>query len=318
MLTFAPVGLLSVLLLALAQYVDAHAHYDEHDLDASVRAALAAPNAAAIVLLTPPDTFDHPGHSDADALLAAAKPHRGRLAVAGGGGTLNAMIQQTPPDGVTAEIRRRFQDRAEELVRLGAAGFGEITAEHFAGVTPWQAAPADHPLLLLLAEVARRHGVPIVLHMEAVPAEMPLPPGLKSPPNAPRLRENISGFERLLGAGANVIWAHAGADGTGFRTPDLCRRLLKAHPNLFMELKVDPKNPGLNPLVRDGRVVPEWLQLFREFPDRFVIGSDQHYPEPREGVQRWEAAVLLLNQLPEDLRRSIGRDNALRLYKGAK
>jgi predicted TIM-barrel fold metal-dependent hydrolase len=93
---------------------------------------------------------------------------------------------------------------------------------------------------------------------------------------------------------------------------------LKAHANLFMELKVDPKIPGMNPLVRDGQVVPEWLQLFREFPDRFIIGSDQHYPEPAETTQRWQAAVLLLNQLPEDLRRSIGHDNALRLYRGAK
>lgn len=315
--------LLSVVLLApaLTAYVDAHAHYDDRDVAASVRAALAAlpqQNATAIFLLTPPDTFDHPGHFDADAMLAAAKPHRGKLVVVGGGGTLNAVIQRTPPNGVTAEVRGTFQDRAEELLRLGAAGFGEITAEHFAGGTPYQSAPADHPLLVLLAQIAARHGVPIVLHMEAVPADMPLPARLESPPNAPRLRENISAFERLLGAGANVIWAHAGADGTGFRTPDLCRRLLKAHANLFMELKVDPKNPGLNPLVRDGKVVPEWLRLFREFPDRFIIGSDQHYPAPAEGVQRWQAAVLLLNQLPEDLRRSIGRDNALRLYEGAK
>jgi predicted TIM-barrel fold metal-dependent hydrolase len=307
---------------AISPYIDAHAHY-EADLQSSLRAVLEAldrENATSIVLLTPPDTFDHPGHADADAMLDAAKGYRGKLLIAGGGATLNAMIQQVPADGVTPQIRKQFEDRAEELLREGAAGFGEITAEHFAGITPYQSAPADHPLLLLLAEIASRHGVPIDLHMEAVPAAMPLPARFKSPPNAPRLRENLSAFERLLAHDrrAKIIWAHAGADGTGQRTPALCRRLLKAHPNLSMELKVDPRNPGLNPLLEEGRIRPEWLQLFAEFPDRFVIGSDQHYPEP-SGVeqQRWQAAVLLLNQLPDPLRRSIGRENALRIYARA-
>ncbi|HZR06952.1 MAG TPA: hypothetical protein VFA79_00120 [Myxococcales bacterium] len=304
---------------SVAPYIDAHTHYDEHDLQGSIRsarAALAHQNASAILLLTPPDTFDHPGHYDADEMIARAKPYPRELIVVGGGGTLNAMIQQVAPDAVTARIRAQFEERAEALLRAGAAGFGEITAEHFAGGTPYQAAPADHPLLLLLADVAARRGVPIDLHMEAVPAAMPLPARFKSPPNAPQLRENISGFERLLAhdRGAKIIWAHAGADGTGFRTPELCRRLLEAHPNLYMELKVDPQNPGLNPLVQDGAVRPEWLRLFGEFPDRFIIGSDQHYPEPPQGEQRWQAAVLLLNQLPEPVRRSIGRENVLHIY----
>ena len=304
---------------ALTPYIDAHTHFDELDLAASIDSALAAlgrQNAAALFLLTPPDTFDHPGHSDADGILPLARAHRGKLVVLGGGGTLNAMVQQVPAGEVGPQIRKQFQDRAEELLREGVGGFGEVTAEHFAGVTPWQSAPADHPLFLLLAEISARSGAPIDLHMEAVPKAMPLPPGLKSPPNAPRLRENIAGFERLLAHDprARVIWAHAGADGTGFRTPALCRRLLKSHANLFMELKVDPRNPGLNPLLEGGRIQGDWLQLFQDFPDRFIIGSDQHYPEPAGGEQRWQAAVQLLNQLPAALQRSIGRENVLHIY----
>jgi predicted TIM-barrel fold metal-dependent hydrolase len=213
-------------------------------------------------------------------------------------------------------MRKRFEERAEELLREGVAGFGEMTAEHFAGVTPYQASPPDHPLFLLLAEIAGRHGAPIDLHMEAVPKAMPLPPGLKSPPNAKVLRENISGFERLLAhePRAAIVWAHAGQDGTGFRTPELCARLLKAHPNLYMELKVDPKNPGLNSPLAEGRIKPDWLQFLKEFPDRFIIGSDQHYPEPPGAEQRWQAAVLLLNQLPAEVRAKVASENALRIY----
>ena len=191
-----------------------------------------------------------------------------------------------------------------------------MTAEHFAGATPYQYAPADHPLFLLLADIAAQYGVPINLHMEAVPRAMSLPLAFKSPPNAPQLHANIPAFERLLAHNprAKIIWAHAGADGTGFRTPELCRRLLQRHPNLYMEIKLDPGNVGQNFPMAGNQIKPDWLKLLQDFPDRFIIGSDQHYPEPK-GLQRWQAVVLLFNQLPADLRKKIGTENALRIYQ---
>lgn len=169
----------------------------------------------------------------------------------------------------------------------------------------------------MLADIAAQHGVPIDIHMEAVPAAMPLPSLLKSPPNAPELHENIAAFERLLAHNrrAKIIWAHAGTDGTGFRTPDLCRRLLQANPNLYMEIKMDPENVGKNYPAADGKIKPDWLKLFQDFPDRFIIGSDQHYPEPK-GTQRWQTVVMLFNQLPADLRKKIGTENIQHLYSG--
>jgi predicted TIM-barrel fold metal-dependent hydrolase len=117
---------------------------------------------------------------------------------------------------------------------------------------------------------------------------------------------------------ARIIWAHAGSDGTGHRTPDLTRRLLRAHANLFVELKADPVNPGRNYPLADGRIKPEWLSLLQDFPDRFIVGSDQHYPEPNNQPQRWQAIVLLLNQLPADLQRRIGSDNARAIFPKAR
>ncbi len=304
---------------AVSPYIEGHSHFDEKDIDGSIRSALQAlgrQNTTKIYLQMPPDTFDSPGHYDAEVILDAAKKHPDQLGVLGGGGSLNAMIQQSARSGDTGkEVQKKFRDRAEELLRKGVAGFGEMTAEHFAGNTPYQYAPADHPLFLLLADIAAQHGVPIDLHLEAVPEAMPLPPNLKSPPNAPQLHENIAAFERLLAHNprAKIIWAHAGSDGTGYRTPELSRRLLLAHPNLYMEIKTDPENPGKNFPLAGGKIKPEWLQLFQDFPDRFLIGSDQHYPEPK-GKQRWQTVVELFNQLPEDLRRKIGTENALRIY----
>jgi len=306
---------------ALAPFVEEHAHFDEKDPAGAVRSAVAAlgrENAAMIVFQISPDTFEHPGRYDTEIILSEVKKHPGKLAITGGGGSLNAMIMKSVATGDAGlEVQKKFKARAEELLREGVIGFGEMTAEHFDGFTPYQAAPPDHPLFLLLADLAAEHNVPIDLHMEAVPQDMPLPADLKSPPNASRLHANIAAFERLLAHNprAKVIWAHLGSDFTGFRTVELDRRLLLGHPNLYMEIKTDPDAHGKTyPLGFDGKIKSDWLKLFTDFPDRFVIGSDQHYPEPKDADKRWQETILLFNQLPADVRKKIGTENVAAIY----
>lgn len=218
------------------------------------------------------------------------------------------------------EIKREFSKRAEELLREGVSGFGELSTEHLSlpqsPVKDYEYAPADHPLMRLLADIAAEHNVPIDLHMEAVPTDMPMLPEF-SAPNPPQLYANIAALERLLSYNprAKIIWAHAGSDNIGYRTPELARQLFQAHPNLFMEIKYDPNFPGKNPPIVDGKVKPEWLKLFSDFPDRFIIGSDQHYdPLATVPLSRGQQNALLTSQLPPDLKRKIGIENALRIY----
>jgi predicted TIM-barrel fold metal-dependent hydrolase len=307
-------------------FIDVHTHLDPTDTERSIgRAvqAVQAENEAGVLFLPPPLPPDSKNPYDYEVLRSATSGHGSKLAFLGGGGTLNVMIQQAVRnEWVTPELVKRFRAQAEEIVREDAVGFGEMAAEHFAtgAGTYYEYAPPDHPLFLLLADISAEHGgIPIDLHMEAVPHVMKLPDGFASPPNPPQLHPNIEGFERLLAhnRGAKIVWAHAGWDNTGFRTPELMRRLLGAHPNLYMEIKIDPAAPGKNSPLEDGRagaIKPQWLRLFQDFSDRFVIGSDQHYPEPAATVQRWQPVVLLLNQLPPDLRRKIGQDNAVSIY----
>jgi predicted TIM-barrel fold metal-dependent hydrolase len=174
----------------------------------------------------------------------------------------------------------------------------------------------------MLADIAAETGLPITMHLEAVPRTMALPPSWHVEGIAPpkELTSNIVELERLLAHNerAKVVWAHGGWDNTGHRTPELCRQLLQAHPNLYMELKIDPRRPGLNsPLTggASGTLKPEWLKLFEDFPDRFVLGSDQHYPMPADNVQRWEGVVRLFNELPPDLQRRFGTENARSIYR---
>ena len=308
--------------VALSPYIDVHTHLDESDVDGSMQSAIRAmpeENLAQIVFMPSPFTLADANRFDVERLLPAAKKYPGKIAVLGGGGTLNPMIIDAARTGDAGpDVQKKFRERAEAILAAGAVGFGEMAAEHFPSATPYEYAPPDHPLFLLLADIAAQHDVPISIHMEAVPQDMDLPAPLKSPPNPPRLHANIAAFERLLSHNprAKIVWAHLAWDNTGYRTPELMRRLLEAHPNLFMEIKLDPVDTAkTSPLTNgaSGTIKPEWLKLLTDFQDRFFIGSDQHYPQG-SGPRRWQPAVLLFNQLPAAVRQKIGTENAMRLY----
>jgi predicted TIM-barrel fold metal-dependent hydrolase len=313
---------------AAIPYIDTHVHFDAKVIStpsSEIAAALQEmphENAAKLIFMPGPFLPDDKTRFDHEAFLVAVKENPGKLAFQAGGGSLNVMIQESVRSGdASAAVQQKFKARAEQILRDGAVGFGEMSSEHlsFSASQAYETAPPDHFLFLLLADIAAAHKTPIELHLDIVPKEIPLPSDLKSPPNPATLQENLTSFERLLAhnARAKIIWAHAGSDGLGYRTPDLCRHLLQAHPNLYMEIKIDPQELGKNPpLAADGTIQPQWLKLFNDFPDRFVIGSDQHYASGRAmtGPQRWQMPVLLLNQLPAGLRQKIATENALRIF----
>ena len=79
---------------------------------------------------------------------------------------------------MSPELLAQFTSAAQAIVAAGAAAFGELAAEHFSAARkypnhPYESAPADHPLLLALADIAASYGMPVELHMEAVPRDVP-------------------------------------------------------------------------------------------------------------------------------------------------
>jgi len=142
------------------------------------------------------------------------------------------------------------------------------------------------------------------------------------------LQANIEAFERLLAHNCKtkIVWAHAGSDPLGYFTPTLVRGLIERHPNLA--LSVRPTSPRPGAMVHPtGDVDAEWIAVLRDFPDRFVLGSDTmivatHYtgpPTPRLFSNRGEGQRRgirrLLSVLPPDMARRIGYENAERIYK---
>ena len=320
-------------------WVDTHMHLvGDHtgNFASALAEAVAAMDQAGVrraIVLPTPQTSEVPRFYDHGDFAASLKRYPGRFAFLGGA-ALNRLIHDTAPDRVDAALRARFERLAGEVLAAGAAGFGEMGVHHLS-VTPghiYSDAPADHPLFLLLADIAARRNVPIDMHLDGVAEDMPLPQGLAAPPNPRTLRANLAAFERLLAHNrqARIVWAHAGSDQLGHSSPQLAHELLGRHPNLFMSLRLMPgRAPQNHTLTPNMQVQPQWQRVFRAFPDRFTIGTDQFFASPGGpggrglgpaavfaglSARNRERTLAFLAALPPDLLAPIARDNALRIY----
>lgn len=270
---------------------------------------------------------------------------RQRFGFLAGGGTLNVMLHRYGnPALVTDEVRARFARTAREIVESGARGFGEIASLHLSAMPghPFEFVPADHPLLLLLADIAAEHGLPIDLHMDASDGPTRLPETYSRAQNPAELPDTVAPLKRLLAHNprAAIVWAHGGSDPVGGQGPALLSQLMDLHENLFVSLRLLPDRPpgqrggGANLGHEHGNrvftvagIVPEWLTLLRRHPDRFVIGTDVFIVSPNmrgggpavtfaaANMAHFAASNRFLSLLPGDLMQRIATDNARRIYR---
>jgi hypothetical protein len=112
------------------------------------------------------------------------------------------------------------------------------------------------------------------------------------------------------GKKTRMIWAHTGIGGVPVARVD---ELMARYPFLMGELSY---RPGLT-CSEQGKLslCPEWRALLLKYPTRFLIGSDtwvnnrwQSYDELMREYRSW------LGDLPADVARKIGWDNAAHLF----
>lgn len=60
-----------------------------------------------------------------------------------------------------------------------------------------------------------------------------------------------------------ILWAHG-----GFDKPSVISEMLGKHKNLWTDLAFRTD------MGSDGAVNPEWLEIFKRYPDRFMVGTD--------------------------------------------
>ena len=319
-------------------WIDTHMHLRRGSgtYEGAVSRAVALMDQAGIsmaVLLPPP--FADAGHAknryDVEELARLTRVFPGRFLFLSGGGSINAIIERTPPDQVTDALQAEFVHKAESILNAGARGFGELGVMHlalFPGHPSYRVRP-DHPLFLVLADIAAEHDAVMDIHMDLVERDAATPKRLERFGNPRRLDSNLAAFERLLAhnRGAKIVLAHAGWDVTGQWSAAVSRRLLSAHPNLYMSLKIVSRGARLKNRLVSGqppKVVDDWLTVFMAFPERFVIGSDSFVAEPGAtgaapgGVTQFHGGLIasFLDSLPADLAQRFASENALALYGG--
>lgn len=281
---------------------------------------------ALVVVVPGPVSNEHEEQS----LRQAVMKHPDRLRLMAGGAILSPYLQNIEPEDVTDDDRARFRQIAAQLLREGAAGFGEMISYHLsmADHHSFQYASPDHPLYLLLADIAAEHNVAIDLHMEAIVNRRPMPENLQraSSRNPKALEPTIPAFERLLehNARARIVWQHIGWDNTGDMTANLVDRLMSDHPNLHIALRVESRTQQVgngaamsNRLVNEkGAIKPEWSAVIEKFSDRVTIGSDEFFfpVEMNRPNQSFSETWSLLEQLPKQLSQKIADDNPRRIY----
>jgi hypothetical protein len=223
---------------------------------------------------------------DAVALLKKAGVKRALVSSSDDEGTQKLVAEA--PDIIIPELRpyRRRDDvttwtQDEQVLRyveerLKKYKYVAIGEFHLYG------ADADLPIPRRIVQLAKQHGLVLHAHSDA---------------------EAVDRIYRQ-DPGARVLWAHA-----GFETPGKVREMLRKHRNLWADLAFRSEQGS------GGKVPPEWRELFIEFPDRFMVGTDTFAPE------RWHYVVdhaafsrEWLADLPRELAERIAWKNGEALF----
>jgi hypothetical protein len=217
--------------------------------------------------------------------LAEAERHGDRVIPFTGGYEVRQLVsrygeaawQLSHPDAmrVVAEI--------EDGLRSGVSrGIGELHVNNWMSNlpnAPQYRYPADSPLLQRLFALSGTYDVPLSIHMDAEAA-------------------SVAEMERLLTSNrqGTLLWAHTGH----YADPELVRRLLAAHPNLYCELSYRlsiSASRTATALDEAGRLRENWRSLIEDNADRFVIGTDIGFASPSLYTQHIAFWRLILEQL---------------------
>ena len=210
------------------------------------------------------------------------------------------------------EIDQKLTDRK-------VYGIGELLVRHWAyagdGGKVGQHAEIDKPLdsvfFRMIAALALKHDVPLVIHMEGYPRLV-------------RQLEAVLGQMPQL----KLIWAH----GCGRLNAEIIRKLMDTLPQLYCDLSNMTNTGGYGSgwpraeeftarMEEQGVLLEAYRTLILDNPDRFYIGMDVAHRsrwDMQEGntfEKRVNRTRELLKQLPEPIARKLAHANVVRIFR---
>ena len=287
------------------RYIDVHTHISPSGMTVEqIIANMDAEGIDKMVIMSVPaglnDTQEQYG------IPAAAEQYPNRFISLYGGEAITMLEAAATSGHYTQADEKKFTSLLEKEMGSGKyRGIGEIGLRHFIPEKESDAIdltiPGDHPWMFIMSDIAAKYNVPIDVHMEAS-------------------AETIRGLESLLAYNINtiIIWDHAGWANTELPTPQLIGQLMEKYPNLYSSIKIrkDKDTPlSVSIFNSDKQITPEWMSLFKAYPDRFMIGSDIKAGIREDEFTYVKDHLKLLSQLPSDILKQIERENAIRIFK---
>jgi predicted TIM-barrel fold metal-dependent hydrolase len=197
------------------------------------------------------------------------------------------MLYKAAPD-LIVPVLRPYRNRGEtgSWVRdpsIIAHVEARLKANTYVGIGEFHAygADADTPVMRRMVELAKERKIFLHAHSDADAVER-------------IFKQNPE---------ARVLWAHS-----GFAQIDKVRDMLANYKTLWADLAFRSDQ------APSGRLDPSWKQLFIDYPERFMVGTDTYVPE------RWHYVVeqarysrAWLDDLPAEIADNIAYRNAERL-----
>jgi hypothetical protein len=105
-----------------------------------------------------------------------------------------------------------------------------------------------------------------------------------------------------------VLWAHAGVDASAVDVASV----LAQYPNVWVEVSLRAQE-----IAPAGVLNPSWRQLFVDYADRVMLGSDTWLPRDWTALPSTHATMQeWLQQLPPEVAAQIAHGTADRLFGG--
>ncbi len=235
------------------------------------------------------DTWERTPPAEAVAILREAGIKKALVSSSSDEGTQK--LYAIAPD-LVVPVLRPYRRRGETGKWLHDESVIDMLSERlkkyrYAGIGEFHASgeAVELPVVQKLIELAKQHGIFLHAHSD---------------------RDAI---ERIFkhNPDALVLWAHA-----GFEETDDIRATMQKNPNLWADLSFRDE------FYLTDEIDPEWRQLFLDFPDRFVLGTDTYTPDRWYlVVERADESRDWLKLLPEDVAKNIAYRNAERLLNRA-
>lgn len=287
-----------------------------------------------VIVETP--TAIYKGTSQVDyGIPSASEKYPSRFISLYGGEAITLLDAVVKKGRYTQSEEKKYTTLIEDAMKSGKyKGFGEIALRHISigGEGADVTIPGDHPWMFIMSDIAAKYNVPIDIHMDIVGGE----------------DDGIAGLEKLLdhNSKTKIIWSHTAWSRTNYKSGslELMGQLLKKHPNLYSSIKIQTetafmdgemkqesqegagrgsKQQGstsgeIEPSPQQGAtsgINPEWLALFKEYPERFMMGSDIKPGERPNEFTYIKAHRKFLEQLPTEILKQIERENAEKIFQ---